>query len=198
MALFGKQQSRENRETAKAEFEKACELSGDNREIRAMRMRIGLRARAHIDKSFIEGAEKTAVYDEACLRAVAAGREKPPPPNVTLYQKVKSATGEIITYIPEEIAEEAFKIGAKYQLTEIEAKPAIDLVQNLANSISYQLHLEEPLVAVYFLREEHNYFPKPDEDRNDEEGMDGAGQGGEVSINENDAQENQTKDEDKL
>ena len=52
--------------------------------------------------------------------------------------------------------------------------------------------------AVYFLREEHNYFPKPDEDRNDEEGMDGAGQGGEVSINENDAQENQTKDEDKL
>ena len=81
-----------------------------------MRMRIGLRARAHIDKSFIEGAEKTAVYDEACLRAVAAGREKPPPPNVTLYQKVKSATGEIITYIPEEIAEEAFKMRRKISI----------------------------------------------------------------------------------
>tara|TARA_Y100001978_G_C23528187_1_gene353645 strand:+ start:32 stop:616 length:585 start_codon:yes stop_codon:yes gene_type:complete len=167
MALFGKQQSRENKETAKAEYEKACELAGDNREIRAMRMRIGLRARAHIDKSFIEGAEKTAVYDEACLRAVAAGREKPTPPKVTMYQKVKSASGEVTTYIPEEIAEEAFKIGAKYQLTEIEAKPAIDLVQNLANTTSYELHLDEPLVAVYFLREEHDYFPTDEQETDD-------------------------------
>ena len=157
MALFGKQ-SQENRETAKAEFDKACELSGDSREIRAFRMKIALRCRAHIDKSFIEGAEKTAVYDEACLRAVAAGREKPPPPKVTMYQRVKSASGDIITFIPEDIAGEAFKVGAKYQLTEIEATSAIDLVQNLANTLSYQLHLDDPLVALYFLREEQNYF----------------------------------------
>ncbi len=192
MVLFGKQSSQANRETAKAEFEKACEISGDSREIRALRMRIGLRARAHIDKSFIEGAEKTAVYDEACLRAVASGREKPPPPKPTMYQKVKSASGEIVTYIPEEIAEEAFKVGAKYQLTEIEAKPAIDLVQSLANSVSYQLHLEEPLVAVYFLREEHDYFPSDEVEQSEEDDNTDTGQ----ATSDKSTQENRTKDED--
>ncbi len=196
MALFGRQKSHENRETAKAEFEKACEISGDSREIRALRMRIGLRARAHIDKSFIEGAEKTAVYDEACLRAVAAGRDKPAPPKATLYQKVKSASGEIITYIPEEIAEEAFKVGAKYQLTEIEAKSAIDLVQSLANSISYQLHLDEPLVAVYFLREEHDYFPTDELETLSEDGTNDQDDADNQSSSETNAQENRTKDED--
>ena len=47
-----------------------------------------------VDKTFIEGAEKIAKHSEACLRAVAAGVDKPEPPTPTSFQKVKSANGD--------------------------------------------------------------------------------------------------------
>ena len=44
------------------------ELDGDTREIRSYKIKIALRARAHLDKTFIEGAEKIAKHSEACLK----------------------------------------------------------------------------------------------------------------------------------
>ena len=45
---------------------KSTELDGDTREIRSYKIKIALRARAHLDKTFIEGAEKIAKHSEAC------------------------------------------------------------------------------------------------------------------------------------
>ena len=64
------------------------ELDGDTREIRSYKIKIALRARAHLDKTFIEGAEKIAKHSEACLKAVAAGVDKPEPPTPTVFKKL--------------------------------------------------------------------------------------------------------------
>ena len=90
MGIFSKSDQNELESKSKKDYEKATELDGDTREIRSYKIKLRLRARAHLDKTFIEGAEKIAKHSEACLRAVAAGVDKPEPPTPTSFQKVKS------------------------------------------------------------------------------------------------------------
>ena len=70
----------EEQKSSKADYEKAMNLKGDSKQEVAFRLRIGLRARACVDKIFIDGAEKFAAYNEICLVAVAKGKPKPNPP----------------------------------------------------------------------------------------------------------------------
>ncbi len=50
---------------------------------------------------------------------------------------------------------EAFGLGARYQKAELPAPKAIEAMQALANQISrYDLRLDEPFLALTFLREE--------------------------------------------
>ena len=139
---------------AKQEYEKACNDTGDTRPEIAARIRVGLRCRAVLDKTFIEGAEKTADYTERSMMALASGDEKPKPPAATSFQTIKSVNGEILAYIPLEYAEEVFKIGAAFQLEEVSAEQAIELAQVVAEKISEDIHLEPPIQALGFLREE--------------------------------------------
>jgi hypothetical protein len=139
---------------AKQEYEKARLSTGDSRSEIAARIRVGLRCRAVIDKTFIEGAEKTADFTERCMVALAAGDEKPHAPTATAFQKIKSVNGEILAYIPLEFAEEVFKIGAAFQLEEVSAEQAIELAQAVAERLSEDIHLDPPIQALGFLREE--------------------------------------------
>jgi hypothetical protein len=139
---------------AKQEYEKARQSTGDSRPEIAARIRVGLRCRAVIDKTFIEGAEKTADFTERCMVALAAGDEKPHAPTATAFQKIKSVNGEILAYIPLEFAEEVFKIGAAFQLEEVSAEQAIELAQAVADRLSEDIHLEPPIQALGFLRDE--------------------------------------------
>jgi len=151
--LFGGAQKEEMLK-AKQEYEKACKSTGDTRPEVAARIRVGLRCRAVLDKTFIEGAEKTADYTERSILALASGDEKPKPPAATSFQTIKTVNGEILAYIPLEYAEEVFKIGAAFQLEEVSAEQAIELAQVVADKISEDIHLEPPIQALGFLREE--------------------------------------------
>lgn len=139
---------------AKQEYEKACNSTGDTRPEIAARIRIGLRCRAVIDKTFIEGAEKTADYTERSMLALASGDEKPQAPTASSFQTIKSVNGEILAYIPLEYAEEVFKIGAAFQLEEVSGEQAIELAQVVADKVSEDIHLDPPIQALGFLRED--------------------------------------------
>ena len=154
MGIFSRSDQSDLESKSKKDYEKAMELDGDTREIRSYKIKIALRARAHLDKTFIEGAEKIAKHSEACLKAVAAGVDKPEPPTPTSFQKVKSANGEIIAYIPEDYLEQAFKIGSKYQLMEFNANQAIDFMQKIMNNISSDFGLNDTFTVLQFLRDE--------------------------------------------
>lgn len=153
---------------AKQEYEKARHSTGDSRPEIAARIRVGLRCRAVIDKTFIEGAEKTADFTERCMAALAAGDEKPHAPAATAFQKIKSVNGEILAYIPLEFAEEVFKIGAAFQLEEVSAEQAIELAQAVAERLSEEIHLDPPIQALGFLREELAEGGGEDEDSDDD------------------------------
>jgi hypothetical protein len=59
---------------AKADYIRAAELKGDSREVRAFKMRIALRCRAHVDNVFIEGAKKDSSISRQCYASGISGK----------------------------------------------------------------------------------------------------------------------------
>ena len=133
---------------AKKAYNEAAALKGDTREEMAFRRRIGFRSRTHLDKVFVEGATKIGRYQEVCVHAEAAF------PKPSMFQTAKGPQGVMYTFVPLEFSEEVFKLGGQYQTMEIDAFRAIELNQDVANRVSFDLDLEKPIVSLQFLRDE--------------------------------------------
>lgn len=154
-SIFKSRSEQDEMDRAKALFEKVTVARGDSHELRNMRMRMGLLARAHLDKSFVSGAEETEAWQKKAEIAKIKEKELPEPPEPTEYQKVKAGEKEMYVYLPEEYSFAAFNLGARYQKTEITAQQAIEQMQNMADQISlYEFRLDEPFEVLQFLRAE--------------------------------------------
>lgn len=153
--LFARNKPADEMHRAQAVYEKVASLKGDSYEARSLRLRMGLICRAHLDKTFITGAEQTAVWEELARTALIQGVPLPEAPKPSAFQKIRSGDTEIYAYLPEEFVNEAFALGARYQRTELSAPKAIEAMQALAQQISYyELRLPEPFQVLDFLREE--------------------------------------------
>jgi len=155
--MFGmfKKPEEDERTRAVAAYEKAVSLTSDGHEARSLRLRLSMLCRAHLDKTFVAGAQQMESYELACALAIQQGKETPEPPQAPVFQTVKSTTGEVQVYLPKEYADEAFAIGMLYQKTELNAEQAIAAAQRLADRISYDaLQLTSAFVALQFLRDE--------------------------------------------
>jgi hypothetical protein len=154
-SIFGGDRPQDLMKQAKAAFEKVASIEGDSREARSLRLRMSMLCRAHLDKTFIAGAEAMAVWQEKAALAIANGEDRPEPPKASLYQTVKSGENEVYVYLPEDYTDLAFTLGGKYQRMEINASQAIEAMQGLAGQLCYyELRLEEPFQALQFLRDE--------------------------------------------
>jgi hypothetical protein len=150
MSIFGGKSRDENKSRAREAFEKVAGLTTDSRDARAARLRMGLLCRAHIDKTFIDGAEKTAAWQDAI-----ANGGVPTTPTSVKYQTVNTGAGEVTAYLPDEIVEKVFLLGARYQKTEINAQRAIESVQAIADFLfRQQLHMDQSFDVLQFLRDE--------------------------------------------
>ena len=153
MALFGPSDSKLKQDARKA-YEKAVGLKGDTRKEHAYRLRIGLRARSHIDKLFVDGAKKAEKYNETVMLNISQGKNAPAAPTTNEYMKLVSASGVVWSYLPEEYAQLVFKYGMQYQSVAITGPKAIDCVQKVSNAVAVELKLDKPLIALEFLREQ--------------------------------------------
>lgn len=156
-SFFQKETPEQLKAQAKSNYEKAASLKTSSRESMSMRVRIALLAKAHLDSAFIEGAERTGTWQELCMLAITRGEEKPEAPKPSYFHRVKTQGSESYTYtwIPEDITDEVFAIGARYQTTQIDAMQSIHLVQRLADEICQkELKLDAPFKALQFLRDE--------------------------------------------
>lgn len=91
------------------------------------------------------------------MLAITRGEEKPEPPKPGYFHRVKTQGTENYTYtwIPEDITDEVFAIGARYQTLQIDAMQAVHLVQRMADEICQKdLKLDAPFKALQFLRDE--------------------------------------------
>lgn len=155
MFSFFKKPEEDPRTQAIAIYEKTAALTTDGHDAHSLRLRMGMLCRAHLDKTFVEGAKQAEAHDLACALAIQQGKPKPDLPQASLFQTVKSTAGEVVVYLPKEFAEEAFAIGMLYQRTELSAQQALTSAQRLADRISLDvLKLVTPFTALQFLREE--------------------------------------------
>lgn len=155
LGFFSKNNPAEEMKRAIAAYEKVLSLESDSREARSVRMRMGMLCRAHLDKTFIAGAEQTAAWQEHANLALVAGKPAPELPTPSKFQKIRAGEADIYAYLPEEYVLEAFGLGGRYQKMELTAVKAIEAMQALANQISYyDLRLKEPFQVMAFLRAE--------------------------------------------
>jgi hypothetical protein len=141
-------------ENSKASYLKAVTLSGLSRESRIFKSRIAGRSKAHLDKVFIEGAEQSEIYQEACLAALSEGNDRPPMPDPKPFQKIKTKAEVVYTYVPAEFTREMYALGSLYQAASISINEALKMGQEVADRVSFDLGLEEPFTALQFLRDE--------------------------------------------
>lgn len=157
MALFSffKSAEPDPKQTAQQLYEKVTGLSSDSHDARSARLRMGMLIRAHVDKTFVAGAEQTAAWQERVAQAVVNGEEKPPLPQASEYQDVKSGSKNVCVYLPLEEAQAFFDMGARYQRMQLNARQAIQEAQTLMDRVCFQdLKLESPFEVLQFLREE--------------------------------------------
>lgn len=140
---------------AKQAYEKVIELSADTFEANRMRRGMAMMCCAHLDKTFISGAERTADWQQMAAFAVAKSEEPPPLPKADVYQKIRSGKTDMWVYLPSEFADTAFMIGAKYQRTEMTSEQSIEAMQKLADTICLtEIGLGFEIVVLKFLRQE--------------------------------------------
>lgn len=155
MFFFNRNNPENEMKRAKAAYEKVISLTEDTREARSMKMRMGMLCRAHVDKTFVAGAELTAAWQDKAALALAQREPVPQEPEASHFQKIKTGEQEVYVYLPDEFVNDIFALGAKYQRTQISAQQAIDAVQNIVNQLCrYELGLQEPFQALTFLRDE--------------------------------------------
>ena len=77
MLFFNRNSPEDEMKKAKAAYEKVISLSTDTRDTRSMRSRMGLLCCAHVDKTFVAGAEQTALWQDKA--ALALANEQPMP-----------------------------------------------------------------------------------------------------------------------
>ena len=95
MALFGPS-DKELKATARKEYDKGVSLKGDSRKEEAYRMRIALRARGHVDKLFLEAAQKAEKFNDIAMMCIAEGKPAPEPPKPSNFIKLMTARGNLV------------------------------------------------------------------------------------------------------
>jgi hypothetical protein len=140
---------------ARDAYEKVTTTEGDSDQLRGARVRMALMCRAHLDKTFVDGAQQTARYQDELAQSIANGEESPEAPEPSCYQKVKAVSGYVHVYLPLEFSREAFRLGAAYQRMDIDAGQAIRSMQELGDRVfAYELNLTESFQMLQFLRDE--------------------------------------------
>lgn len=140
---------------AKQAYEKVIDLTADTFEANRMRRGMALLCCAHLDKTFIAGAERMADWQQMAAFAVAKNEPPPPLPKADNYQKIRSGKADIWAYLPSEYSDSAFLFGAKYQRTELTSEQAIQAMQQLADNLCLSdIGLGFEIVVLKFLRQE--------------------------------------------
>ena len=123
-SFFSRSKPADEMQRAVAAYEKVVSLGSDSRDARSLRLRMGLICRAHLDKTFVAGAEQTAAWQELARVALIAGKPLPEVPVPSKFQQISTGDTEICAYLPEEYVVEAFGLGSRYQKMDLSASKA--------------------------------------------------------------------------
>ena len=144
---------------AKKAYENALRLSGESKAVRAVKVRVALRATHVLDEIFDEGVRSVLGYDEDVMIAVAGGESPPPVPRAsaeTCYKKIQTSEGKAIGYVPMKYAETMFSLGVQFQKKKVSADEAFATAQQVGQHMATDLKLSayavQPIEPLSWMR----------------------------------------------
>ena len=152
--MFGKKSKLERvKSHAKADYLKCAALDGEDRLHRVFSARIAQRARLNLDKIFVQGAKAEEQRQVQVAEAIKAGKELPPRIAHEGYNQLQGVSGSVVSWVPEELANKMFNLGADYQITEISAHDALQQADKIAEAVVEDLQTTQPIQLLSLLRE---------------------------------------------
>ena len=152
--MFGKKGKLERvKADAKADYLKCGSLDPEDRLHRVFVARIAQRARLNLDKIFVQGAKAEERRQLDLAEALKSGKTLPPRINHEGYNQLQGVSGTVVSWVPEELADKMFNLGADYQITEISAHEALHQADEIAKRIVEDLLTNQNIQLLGLLRE---------------------------------------------
>ena len=153
--MFGKKGKLERvKADAKADYLKCGSLDPEDRLHRVFSARIAQRARLNLDKIFVQGAKAEERRQLDLAEALKSGKELPPRISHEGYNQLQGVSGTVVSWVPEELANKMFNLGADYQITEVSVHEALEqaernLIKNTKPIAILKGDRKQPLALVY-------------------------------------------------
>ena len=162
--MFGKKGKLERvKADAKADYLKCGSLDPEDRLHRVFVARIAQRARLNLDKIFVQGAKAEERRQLDLAEALKSGKELPPRISHEGYNQLQGVSGTVVSWVPEELADKMFNLGADYQITEVSVHEALHQADKIAEHVVEDLLTNQNIQLLGLLRE--------DEGENGEDGQ---------------------------
>ncbi|MBM13684.1 MAG: hypothetical protein CME57_03870 [Halieaceae bacterium] len=153
--MFGKKSKLERvKADAKADYLKCSALDPEDRLHRVFAARIAQRARLNLDKIFVQGAKAEEKRQHEMAEAIKAGSVIPPRIVHEGYNQLQGISGSVVSWVPEELANKMFNLGADYQITEVSAHEALQQAEKVAETIIEDLQTTQSIQLLGLLRED--------------------------------------------
>ncbi len=153
--MFGKKSKLERvKADAKADYLKCSALDPEDRLHRVFAARIAQRARLNLDKIFVQGAKAEEKRQHEMAEAIKAGSGIPPRIVHEGYNQLQGISGSVVSWVPEELANKMFNLGADYQITEVSAHEALQQAEKVAETIIEDLQTTQSIQLLGLLRED--------------------------------------------
>ena len=86
--------------------------------------------------------------------AIKAGADLPPRIVHEGYNQLQGVSGAVVSWVPEELANKMFNLGADYQITEISAHEALQQADQIAENVVEDLQTTQIIQLLGLLRED--------------------------------------------
>ena len=152
--MFGKKGKLERvKGDAKADYLKCGNLDPEDRLHRVFVARIAQRARLNLDKIFVQGAKAEERRQLDLAEALKSGKTLPPRISHEGYNQLQGVSGTVVSWVPEELADKMFNLGADYQITEISVHEALQQADEIAERVVEDLLTNQNIQLLGLLRE---------------------------------------------
>ena len=109
--------------------------------------------RLNLDKIFVQGAKAEEKRQGEMAEALKSGKEMPPRAQHDGYNQLQGVSGTVVSWVPEEYANQMFNLGADYQILEINAYRALQVAESLADKVIDDLQTTQPIQLLNLLRD---------------------------------------------
>ena len=163
--MFGKKSKLQRvKADARADYLKCASLDPEDRLHRVFSARIAQRARLNLDKIFVQGAKAEERRQLDLAEALKSGKALPPRISHEGYNQLQGVSGTVVSWVPEELADKMFNLGADYQITEISAHEALQQADQIAERIVEDLLTNQNIQLLGLLREDEGEDGEDGED----------------------------------